>query len=286
MAIPIPFASERAQLRNVLNRLRSGSAGSPTYMDGDTVDQLVKLYGPLSGGVSLRDDLSNQPLVALLNLLLSPVAGLIAYAPDLSPVSPIFDAIESFAIAAGSSIDNTGATVINGNVALSPGAQITGFPPGVLNGTLHINDPSAIAAQLQIAAGYIYFSTIGGTIIGPDIGGATITPGFYASAGDLTISGSNLTLVGGPSDVFVFRVATDLLVQSVEVVLTGGVTSNNVFWAVADDVFLSTNSVFSGTILGTNSIVCDTGCVVNGRLASRFGTVSLGDSIINLPIPL
>lgn len=49
----------------------------------------------------------------------------------------------NFAVLAGSTVTNTGATTLDGDLGLSPGTQVTGFPPGHVNGTTHIADSPA-----------------------------------------------------------------------------------------------------------------------------------------------
>src|SRR5688572_18344841 len=61
---------------------------------------------------------------------------------------------DPFAVLAGSAVNNAGATVVTGDLGVSPGATITGFPPGTLNGTFHAGDSTAAQAQLDLASAY------------------------------------------------------------------------------------------------------------------------------------
>jgi hypothetical protein len=49
----------------------------------------------------------------------------------------------NFAVLAGSTVTNTGPTILNGDLGLSPGTSVTGFPPGQVNGTIHAADSLA-----------------------------------------------------------------------------------------------------------------------------------------------
>ena len=102
----------------------------------------------------------------------------------------------NFAILAGSSVTNTGATNITGDLGLSPGSSIGGFPPGVLVGTQHINDVTANQAKLDLTAAYN--DAAGRTCtdivtLSGNIGGLTLTPGLYKSTSSLAISSGDLT---------------------------------------------------------------------------------------------
>jgi hypothetical protein len=85
-------------------------------------------------------------LVALA-LLCAPRAALAQTAPSLG-------AAQSFAVLAGSTVTNTGATTLTGNLGVSPGSAIAGFPPGMVLGTTHRADALALAAQNALAAAY------------------------------------------------------------------------------------------------------------------------------------
>src|ERR1035437_5514542 len=103
----------------------------------------------------------------------------------------------SLAILAGSAVTSTGATVITGDLGLSPGTSVGGFPPGILNGTQHVNDPIATQAKLDLTTAYNNAkgrtSTDIVTLSG-NIGGLTLTPGLYKSTSSLAVSSGDLTL--------------------------------------------------------------------------------------------
>ena len=66
-----------------------------------------------------------------------------------------------------------------------------------------------------------------------NIGGLNLIPGLYKFTGTAMITGSNLTLTGGPDDVWIFQIAADLQVgSSIQVILAGGAQPRNIFWQV------------------------------------------------------
>jgi hypothetical protein len=193
----------------------------------------------------------------------------------------------SFAVLAGSTVTNTGATVVNGNLGLSPGSSVTGFPPGVvINGSEYVAVP--VAAQAQIDLTSAYNSAVGRTCPGTnvlpgDIGGTVVTPGVYCNSTSVGITGT-VTLSGNSSSVFIFQIGSTLTTAGNSVVLlSGGVLASNVFWQVGTSATLGTNTTFAGTIMAQDSITVDTGAALNGRALARTGAVSLADNAMTIP---
>jgi hypothetical protein len=102
-----------------------------------------------------------------------------------------------------------------------------------------------------------------------NIGGQTIVPGLYKWNSTLTIP-LDVTLAGGPNDVWIFQISGTLdLASAKRVILTGGAQAKNIFWVVAGAVTLGTYSHFEGSILGKTSLSLLTGASINGRLLAQ-----------------
>jgi hypothetical protein len=191
-------------------------------------------------------------------------------------------------ILAGASITSTGATNITGDIGLSPGSSIGGFPPGILNGTQHINDAISNQAKLDLTAAYNdaagRTSTAIVTLSG-NIGGLTLTPGLYKSTSSLAISSGDLTFdaKGNADAVFIIQIATTLTTTSGrKVILSGGALASNIFWQVGSSATFGTTSVFKGTVMAMQSITLDTGATLEGRALARTGAITMaGNTVIN-----
>src|SRR2546426_1742857 len=199
-------------------------------------------------------------------------------------------AATTFTVLAGSTVTNTGATRVNGNLGLSPGTAVTGFPPGTVNGTIHAGDPAAAQAQLALTTAYNDAAgrTAGAITVAGNLGGQTLTPGLYKSTSSLEISSGDLTLDarGDANAVFIFQMASTLTTTSArQVILSVGARAANVFWQVGSSATLGTGSVFNGNILALASITVTTGATVEGRLLARTAAVTLDSNIIGLAIP-
>jgi Ice-binding-like len=195
----------------------------------------------------------------------------------------------TIAILAGSSITNTGATTITGDLGLSPGTSIGGFPPGILNGVQHINDEIANQAKLDLTAAYNdaagRISTDIVTLSG-NIGGLTLTPGLYKSTSSLSISSGDLTFdaKGNANAVFIIQIASTLTTTSGrQVILSGGALASNIFWQVGTSATFGTTSVFKGNILAMQSITFNTGAKLDGRGLARTGAVTMAGNTIVKP---
>ncbi len=124
--------------------------------------------------------------VLLICAVLLPVAGspsFSAFADPLAGIAPPLGSAESFGVLAGSTVTNTGPTIINGDLGVSPGLAVTGFPPGVVvpPGAIHTGDAVAAQAQSDVTIAYNALAGQGCdfNLTGQDLGGLTLTPGVY-----------------------------------------------------------------------------------------------------------
>ncbi len=193
-------------------------------------------------------------------------------------------AADSFAVLGGSTVTNTGSSVISGDLGVSPGTAVTGFPPGtVIGGTIHANDGLAAQARGALSTAYDDAKRRSSTAtISADLAGSRLTPGVYTSASSLGLSGDlTLDAQGDPNAVFVFQAGSTLTVSAASrVLLIGGAQACNVFWQVGDSATIGSTSPFGGNILALNSITLTTGATLNGRALARNGAVTLDTNTI------
>jgi hypothetical protein len=190
----------------------------------------------------------------------------------------------SFAVLAGSTVTNTGASVISGELGVNPGTAVTGFPPGtVTGGSVHGPDAVTLQAQRDLTTAYDDAAGRSSTAtISADLAGSTLTPGVYTSASSLGLSGAlTLDARGDPSAVFVFQAGSSLTVGSAsQVRLLGGAQACNVFWQVGSSATIGSSSVFAGNVLALTSITMTTGATLNGRALARNGAVTLDTNTV------
>jgi hypothetical protein len=169
-----------------------------------------------------------------------------AQAPDLLTAA-------TYAVLAGSTVTNTGPSVLNGNLGVSPGTAITGFPPGlvVAPGSTNAANAAAVQAQIDLATAYNAVAAQPTTqnLTGQNLGGLTLTPGVYAfnSAAQL-IGNLVLNALGNPNAVFVFKIGSTLTTgSSSTVTVIGGGVGTNVFWQVGSSATLAPPRRLSAT---------------------------------------
>jgi len=211
----------------------------------------------------------------------------------------------NFVILAKSGISTIPTSAITGDIGVSPIGEtaITGFAL-----TLTAGSPFATSAQVTgkvYAPGYAdptpvnlttaigdmqtaYTDAAGRTI--PDftelgagqIGGLTLVPGLYKWSTDVLIT-TDVTLNGGPDDVWIFQVAGKVIqANGMKVILTGGARASNIFWQAAGVVTLGTTAHFEGIVLAQAAITLGTGTSVNGRLLAQTA-VTLDANAVTAP---
>jgi ice-binding like protein len=195
---------------------------------------------------------------------------------------------QNFAVLAGSTVTNTGTTIVNGSVGVSPGSSVTGFPPGIVTvGAVHAADATAAQAQSDLTTAYNTAAGMPCTtdLTGQDLGGLTLTPGVYCFTSSASLTGTlTLNFQGNPNAVFVFKIGSTLTTASASSVLltnTGGTACQpNVYWQVGSSATLGTGSTFVGNILALTSITMTTGTTLNGRALARNGAVTLDTNTV------
>ena len=200
--------------------------------------------------------------------------------PAAAQAPPSLGSAQSYAILGGTSVTAAGTgSVVTGDVGVSPGTSITGFPAGatvVPPFATHSNDGSAIAAQSSTTALYISLASLGGaTPMGPELGGVTLTPGVYAFSSTANIaSGTTLTLTGG--GIFIFKVGSSLTANVLStVLLQNGASPCNIFWQVTSAATLNGVS-FPGTVVAQAAVTLGVGASLSGRaLTTAAGAVTL-----------
>jgi len=172
----------------------------------------------------------------------------------------------TFAVLGDTAVTNTGATVLNGDLGISPGSSITGFPPGTYTGTLHQADAAAAQAHADATAAAAVLIAMGpGTdISSTDLGGYVAVPGVYSASSTGTWSAGPLTLNGAGTYVFLFGTGLTLPANA-SVVLQNGATADNVYFVTGTTFTFGANSTVSGTILAGTSITFGAASVLNGR---------------------
>lgn len=224
-----------------------------------------------------------RPALFLAATTAAPFQGVFAAPPTLGTA-------ESFAVLGASTVTNTGPTVINGDLGLSPGTSITGFPPGtVVGGTTHATDEAAAQAQDDANAAYI---DLAGQVctttfdVPTDIGGLTLVPGVYCFASSAQLTGAlTLDAEGNADAVWIFKMGSTLTTaSSSSVVLINGAQNCNVFWKVGSSATLGTSTRFVGRVIALTSITLTTDARVSGSALALNGAVTLDSNTVTTSV--
>jgi type VI secretion system secreted protein VgrG len=217
-----------------------------------------------------------------------------APAPDPQPsahtesalAAPALGSSSGFAVLGATTVTNTGATTIDGDVGVSPGLALVGFPPAIITGgTTHLGDAVALQAQSDVSIAFDALSAEACTqdLTGTDLGGLTLTPGVYCFSSSAQLTGSLVLDAAGRADaVFIFKTASTLTTASnASVRVINGGNDCSVFWQVGSSATLGTGTVFAGNILALASISMTTGAKVSGRAFARTGAITMDTNAVS-----
>jgi hypothetical protein len=237
-------------------------------------------------------DLAGNALDTLGGLVVDPWS--FTTGTGLAPGAITLGSAATFGIMATSAITSTGDSIINGDVSLDPGTSMTGFPPAIVNGSIHVNDTVSAQARTDLLLAYNEAKALPpGTTIsaGADLGAlypGGIPPGTYTSGSTMLVS-TNLVLdAGGNANaVWVFQIGSSLTTGA-NVSLLNGAQAKNVFWVPTLDATIGVGTTFSGTIVSGRDVSAITGATINGRIlagATTAGTIALQTTVVNVPLP-
>jgi type VI secretion system secreted protein VgrG len=219
-----------------------------------------------------------KTLIALLSL-----TAVVCVAPAFGGVT--LGTAETFAVLGATTVTNTGATKIRGNLGVSPGTEVAGFPPGKMQlGT--INAGNAVAAQAQADLANAYNSVVAKpctfNLTGQDLGGLTLTPGVYCFDSSAQLTGTLvLDFQKGSTEGFIFQIGSTLTTASSSTVTLQNCTKIcPIVWQVGSSATLGTDTTFSGNILAKVSITLTTGVNICGRALAETGAVTMDTDIV------
>jgi type VI secretion system secreted protein VgrG len=193
-----------------------------------------------------------------------------------------------FAVLAGTTVTNTGPSVILGNVGVGPGTAVTGFSyisPGV--GTVYAGDAAATQAESDLTTAYNFAAaeTGGTSLTGQDLGGMTLSAGVYVFASSAQLTGTLILDAHGDANaVFIFQIGSTLTTASnASIEVINGGSANNVFFQVGSSATLGTGTDFEGNILALTSITMTTGSSIGcGRALALNGAVTMDTNDVSI----
>jgi hypothetical protein len=230
----------------------------------------------LSNPVPLKRTVAQAGIALAVSLAFAAVPSAAHAAPvDLATAGP-------FVALGGSTVTNTGPSLLNGDLGVAPGTALVGFGlPAVVNGATHANDQAAAIAQddlttaYNVAAGQPVLPA--NDLTGTNLGNRTLTPGNYRYTSSAQLTGPlTLDAGGDPTAQFVFLISSALTTASASsVLLTNGASACNVYWQVGSSATLDTTTAFKGNLMANIDISLNNGASVDGRVLARTGEITL-----------
>lgn len=189
---------------------------------------------------------------------------------------------KTYSVLAGSTVTNTGPSVLDGDVGVSPGTAVVGLTRRQVGGTIHRGDAAALKAKDDLVTAYDDAAgRVSNAQLAVELGGKKLIGGVYNVTTEAQITGT-LTLDGqnNPNSVWIFQVPTTLITATNSSVnLINGASSCNVFWQVGSSATIGVGSDFVGTVMALASVSVQTGTTVAGRALARNAAVTLDNNV-------
>jgi hypothetical protein len=198
---------------------------------------------------------------------------------------------QQFGVLGATTVTNTEASTIKGNLGVSPGTAITGLGTTTVVGTIHLGDAAALQAQTDATTAYNSFAALPFTssLTGQDLGSVSslahpLAPGVYSFSSSALLTGNLfLDFAGANNARFVFQIGSTLTTASgSSVVVENGGSGDGVFFQVGSSAVLGTTTSFEGNILALTSITLNTGAnIVCGRAIALNGAVTMDHNTVS-----
>jgi hypothetical protein len=205
---------------------------------------------------------------------------------SLTAYASVLNSADAFGILGASAVTNTGPSVVGQDLGVWPGTSITGFPPGIVLGTIHNDDAVAQQAQADALTGYNFLAGLAFTqnLTGQDLGGLTLDPGVYFFASSAQMTGQlTLDFQGMNNAMVVFQIGSTLTTASASSVLViNPGTNDQVFWQVGSSATLGTTTAFYGSVIADQSVTLNTGTTINcGRAIALNAAVTMDTNTVD-----
>jgi len=223
--------------------------------------------------------LLSVPIIAFAMLLGLPTTG----------SAQILMSAGNFTLLGGTVVSNSGSSLITGNVGTDAANGVTGFPPGVITGTIYEADATTNQANLDLIQAAMGLSNMTSTQTetGIDLGGQILMPGVYTFSDAASLDGT-LTLDANnePNAVWVFQIGSSLTTAGLSTVVLENTVNNGsgvgIYWDAAAAITIGANNTMLGNYLAGTSITLDgADSNLGGRLLAEAAVTIATTSNLN-----